>query len=239
MKSGVRIADEGIYLQENRYKEPKEQFKQIYSFLDLGNVREDASLCDVGCATGEFLYFVHQNKPRMRLSGVDVSEAMIERAKGELPSAEFYCGSVDEPGSLRANTYDLVTLIGVIGIFDDVTTALNNCINAVLPGGKVLVFASFNPYPIDLITRYRRANQDNAPWELGWNVHSQATVERIAKKHTKVQSLAFRDFTIPFAIAPKDDPMRCWTMRVGDNEHYHTNGALQLVNMQMLLVQCK
>src|SRR6516225_8682696 len=108
--AGVRIADEGIYLQENRYKEPKEQFKQTYAVLDLANAREDASLCDVGCATGEFLYFVHQNKPRMRLSGVDVSEAMLGKAKGELPSAEFYRGSADEPGAIRENAYDIVTL---------------------------------------------------------------------------------------------------------------------------------
>lgn len=235
----VRIADDSIYLHdEERYKNPKEQCKQIYEFLGLDHVVPETSLCDVGCGTGEFLYLVHQRKPGMKLYGTDVSKVMLDQAKMVLPNTEFTHGSVDEPDALPKETYDFVTLCGVVGIFDDLTVSLNNCINAAKRGGKVLVFASFNPHPIDLITRYRRADLEGSPWELGWNVHSQYTAELIANANPKVRSIAWRDFNIPFAIAPKEDPMRCWTTRVGDIEHFHRNGANMLVDMKMMLIEC-
>lgn len=239
LTDAVRIADDSIYLHdEERYKNPKEQCKQIYAFLDLDNVAPDASLCDVGCGTGEFLYLVRQRKPGMRLYGTDVSRVMLDQAKTVLPNTDFTQGSVDEPDALPKETFDIVTMSGVVGIFDDLTVSLNNCINAAKSGGKVLVFASFNPYPIDLITRYRRADQEGSPWELGWNVHSQYTAELIANANPNVRSIAWRDFNMPFAIAPKEDPMRCWTTRVGDIEHFHRNGASMLVDMKMMLIEC-
>ncbi|MFW0778159.1 MAG: class I SAM-dependent methyltransferase [Rickettsiales bacterium] len=236
---GVRIADDDIYLQETWYKTPKEQFKQIYSFLDLDNADESTSLCDVGCAIGEFLYFVQQNKPKMELSGCDVSEPMLERAGGILPSAKFFKAPIDEPGSLKENSYDIVTMSGVIAILDDPEVALNNCINATKAGGRVLVFSSFNPHPIDVVIRYKRSDQENSPWESGWNIHSKYTAEKVIKNHPKVKRFEWKDFTMPFAIPPKDDPMRCWTTQVGDKEHFQINGAAQLLDMKMLLIECE
>lgn len=237
LQSGIRIADEDIYLNEKRHKEPKEQFKQMYHCLDLDNSPDGSSLCDIGCAAGELLYFVAGQKPSMKLYGTDVSELLVEAAKKELPSAEFFCSSADEPNSMPANAYDYVTSIGVIGIFDSPKNSIDNCINALKSGGKAVILANFNRHPIDLLTRYKRADQNDAPLELGWNVHSRHTCEAIASQHDSVKSISWHDFKLPFELAPKDDPMRCWTTKVGNDEHFHVNGASLLIDIQMMLIE--
>ncbi len=45
---------------------------------------------DFGCADGELIKYVHSFMPEMRFIGYDIDEQMIERAKENVPYAEFY-----------------------------------------------------------------------------------------------------------------------------------------------------
>ena len=51
-----RTHDQHVYLGEDRYDEPKEIFKVLAGLAKYtGALREGTTVCDFGCATGEFL----------------------------------------------------------------------------------------------------------------------------------------------------------------------------------------
>ena len=100
--------------------------------------------------------------------------------------------------------------------------------------GLLLVTNFFNPDPIDTLTRYRRADKENSPWESGWNIYSCHTIERILKNTNYNLDLKWHDFVMPFEIKRQSDPMRTWTTQVGDNVNTTINGACQILHTMIL-----
>jgi len=54
--------------------------REAFAGRDVGGLR----VLDVGCGTGRFLDFVKQTWPRLRVTGLDLSEAYIREAKAHL-----------------------------------------------------------------------------------------------------------------------------------------------------------
>ena len=98
---------------------------------------------DVGCGTGFFteLYLEHG----AHVTGLDITEASIERLRERFPQAEFVRADVsDEP---PAGTYDVVNAFDVLyHITDDArwSRAVRNLANAVAPGGIFLITDVFD-----------------------------------------------------------------------------------------------
>lgn len=72
-----------LYLKENRYKDTKEMFKFIadIAFSDSIHDISKGSICDFGCAAGEFLYFLRSLLPEVSLEGVDVIPELLKKQK--------------------------------------------------------------------------------------------------------------------------------------------------------------
>jgi ubiquinone/menaquinone biosynthesis C-methylase UbiE len=94
---------------------------------------------DLGTGTGAGALWLAREFPNTRVTGLDISEAMIERAKAKLPDelsgrVEFLLGDAERlpfpDGSL-----DLVAQISVPVFFDEVARVL-------APGGYVIVVSS-------------------------------------------------------------------------------------------------
>ena len=70
-----------LHLAEDRKDTPKESFKFLAEcakgFLQS---REQPRIIDVGCATGDLLYFLANRYPQAQLTGMDVMPELIERA---------------------------------------------------------------------------------------------------------------------------------------------------------------
>jgi SAM-dependent methyltransferase len=70
------------------------------------------SVLDVGCGEGSNLAFLHQRYRCQRLTGCDVSESAIERARRAFPVANYFVGP---PACLTdSRLYDLVMSIDVL-----------------------------------------------------------------------------------------------------------------------------
>ena len=88
----VRTHDK-LYLNENRKCEPKESFKFILKHIDF-DLAKNGSMLDIGCATGDFLWFFGENFPGAKLTGLDVDNELLQRAKKEVPNAEYIQGNI-------------------------------------------------------------------------------------------------------------------------------------------------
>ena len=60
--------------------------------------------------------------------------------------------------------------------FDEPKKSIKNCLKLLKKNGTLIIYSPFNEFPLDTITRSRRA--DNNYWELGWNIHSKYTIEK-------------------------------------------------------------
>ena len=93
---------EDIYLHEDRYDHPKEMFKHIDSLVTAKKIVSSTRWLDVGCATGEFLFYLEKNHPRVSCTGIDISEPMIEKARENIPNHEFICEDISWKGITKS-----------------------------------------------------------------------------------------------------------------------------------------
>ena len=99
--------DESIYLSENRFDEPKEIFKKICSLIKKYNHSEQIDVCDVGCATGEFLYYLKTIFPKSSVTGFDMSNSMIQLAKKMIQTGNFHQVNINSKQFLSENSFDI------------------------------------------------------------------------------------------------------------------------------------
>ena len=230
-----------LYLQENRYKKPKEAFKFI---ADEAFINKDLNLnlniCDFGCAAGELLYYLESLSSKFNLNGVELLESLIEKAKKELPNVNFKVGSILDKNIIPKNQFDKSFLSGVLSIFDDFESPINNIINFTKKGGKVYVFGIFNPYPIDVFLKYKLSKNNNVQQELesGWNNFSIESISNFLNKHRKVKNFYFKKFLINIDLKPvKNDSIRSWTFKGEDKSNIITNGLSIIQNQYLLVIE--
>jgi|AP95_1055475.scaffolds.fasta_scaffold68845_1 2-polyprenyl-3-methyl-5-hydroxy-6-metoxy-1,4-benzoquinol methylase len=236
---GERIADDDIYLNKKFPKEPKEIFKPIISLIENCKFQSGFNLCDVGCATGEFLAHAQNVFPHCNISGIDFSKSLIEEAKKNIPTGNFFVKSIEEKNALGKRKFDVINMKGVLTIFDDPRPILLNCLSAMKKNGLLLVTNFFNEDPIDVLVRYRRADKKNSPLEKGWNMHSCFTIEEQLRNSDYDLEINWHDFVMPFPIKRGDDPMRTWTTQVGNSKNISINGACQIINFKILEIRIK
>jgi ubiquinone/menaquinone biosynthesis C-methylase UbiE len=101
-----------------------------------------ARVLDLGTGTGAGALWLAREFPQARVTGVDISEAMIEKARAKLPDA--LSGRVDflvadaERLPFADGSFDLVAQISVPMFFDEVARVL-------AAGGHVIVVSSLGP----------------------------------------------------------------------------------------------
>ena len=235
---GKRVADEAIYLNENRYDRPKEIFKYIGDIIKESDYPEGSKLLDAGCATGELIYYLKQILPNFgSFHGMDISENLIALARKRVKNVQFFTGSILKDKSFKKCHYDVVICSGVISIFDELEKPMSNLLSCVRKGGSVLIAGGFNDDPIDVIMRYRRANKPSEEWETGWNIFSRCTIEDILKNSGYKLKWNWYDFRLPFKIIKNSgDPMRCWTIATSGDPYQQVNGACQMINYKVLKI---
>jgi SAM-dependent methyltransferase len=232
----MRTSDEAIYLSENRYRQPKEVHRFTAALArSHGALADGRKILDVGCAAGEFLYTAVAGSPGMLASGFDPVDALIEKARANVPGARFWVGSaLDEDAA--PGGFDTVFCLGVIGIFDDFRPVFDNLLRWTRPGGHCYVSWMFNDYPIDVWIRYRDANIHALDHrEAGWNIFSKKSVSDYLLRKPGITGLSFTPFEIPFDLPVNaGDPARTWTFQDKDGKRITTNGLRLIVTTDIL-----
>jgi len=84
------------------------------------HVQPNASVLEMGCGTGDLLAALEPDYG----VGVDISPAMIQRAKAKYPALEFVCGAA-ETAELNGRTFDYIILSDLLGYSYDITALFN------------------------------------------------------------------------------------------------------------------
>jgi SAM-dependent methyltransferase len=94
--------------------------------------------CDLGCGPGQVARYLHEQG--VEVCGVDLSPAMVERARGLTPGVEFRQGNMlalDVPAEAWAGIAAFYSLIHIPR--GDLATALSELRRVLRPGGLLLV----------------------------------------------------------------------------------------------------
>ena len=225
----VRTHDK-LYLKEDRKNEPKEYFKFINSIVKEQVSRKDIKVVDVGCATGDFVYYLKQQYPNIDITGIDVDDELLARARKEVPQANFVQGDISAGGDF--GKYDLVFMNGVHSIFENLDWLGNLLKMRRNEKSCIYVFGLFNPENLDVIIKARPSGS-TCKWETGWNVFSMQTVSSYLTEN-KLKS-EYRKFEIGLDITKDlNDPFRSWTEPIGNGKRMIISG-LQLRHTFYLL----
>lgn len=221
------------YIEEGWGDTPKKYFRDALNLARSEGLREDARILDVGCATGEFLGYLHAHVPEASLVGIDVMTPLVSEARRLAPYAEFRELSLLELPADWNNSYDLITALGILSIFEpnDLETCLARLADAVAPDGQVIALTPLNEYGVDSLIRHRKRNRDGTmgEWESSWNVYAIESIRESASRYFR--SVTISKFEIDFEIPRGDDPGRTWTVDLNSNKYQLINGLKLLVDL--------
>jgi SAM-dependent methyltransferase len=222
-----------FYLVEKRKHEPKESFKFTYQMVkDFLNTVPQPSIADIGCATGEFIYYLNTVYSNAHYFGYDINPQLVARAKAEVPFATIDTLDITKKEQLPSERFDLVFMNGVNGAFENPYDWLPNFLSLLKENGRAYVYGIFNPDDLDVIVRVRKP-EDSEGYISYWNNISQKTISKVAKE------LGYRATFYPFKInidiqKNLDNPFRSWTFKLENGERALINGTQVLHNFYLL-----
>lgn len=222
-----RRSHDKFYLKEDRKDTPKEYFKFLAGKANIVNL-SDTKVLDIGCATGEFLYYLNSLNSALSYSGVDVMDSLLEKAKINCPNAALINGNIYTGENLPDEKYDVIFISGVMSIFDDFRPFIDNLLKLSKKVGKIYLFGFFNPEDVDLLIKVRPSTDDDTqPWEQGWNMPSIKTISNYIDR--KGVSHTVTPWQIDIDLEKNaNDPLRSYTINLEDHKKLVVSG-LQLV----------
>ena len=209
----------GFYLNEDRRLQPKEYFKLLVGLASEHLNVPEVRILDIGCATGDFLYYLASLFSRASLSGVDVNPEFVRRAKEVVPSADLFLGDI-QAGFAIDDRYDVVFMSSVHYLFSDFEPWLRNLIHATRRAAYV--FGIFNPEDLDVRAVVQRPGDTTSSTQ--WNLISQKSISGFLDK-LRI-SHRFINWQLPIEIPRcKQDPIRSWTIETREGEYLTVNGT--------------
>lgn len=223
-----------IYLNENYYKDPKETFFFITEIITKNYLKP--SVLDLGCARGEFLYYLKKNIDYECLVGVDYSDKLITEAKKfkELNGVDLKVASADNFNLNKK--FDIIVMSGVLSYFDDISSVFKSIKEHLKPNGKTIILSIFNEYDVDLLIKYRNNKYFNT-FEPGWNVHSLNTIKKKLEK-VGLEIVNQNKFNLSYKSKKQKDPCRSWNIETEEGIKF-TNGLKLLYDMTALEIKEK
>ncbi len=231
MNNGKRLHD-SLYLKENRYDNIKENFKFIIKILKK-NIKSNKKykLLDVGCANGELIYNLHKNFTNLEISGCDIRQDLMDKAKKNLKKkVNFYKRDITKKKLIIAK-FDIIICAGTIACADDLKLILKNLTSNLKPKGQLYIFSNLNVYDVNVFTRYEDIKNNKDILQSGWNIWSMKAIKDYFLNKKKVEFFKF--YSKNGRKQNKKDLMRSWTIKI-DGKNFYTNG-LTIIQNQFLV----
>jgi 2-polyprenyl-3-methyl-5-hydroxy-6-metoxy-1,4-benzoquinol methylase len=197
----------------------KEYYDLVYKDLERLKVN---SVLDVGCATGDFLYYLDDQKIQTQI-GIDISNELIKLARKRVAHAKFHETDVFE-FCQQKTSFDAVCLLGTLHTFLDYEELIGQICYSCSP--RVLIIQSpFNTNPVDVRVFHADAivNSEKMQYQCAYSIYCLEKFTSFLKtlgavvsvKNYEMKQTLKRDY---------GDPMRNYHINV-DGEKCLTNGA--------------
>jgi SAM-dependent methyltransferase len=207
---------------------PKDSFIQLKNLIAeyKSGILGKISIVDFGCASGTFVNYLSSQFPNDKVRGIEFLELLVNAGKQFYPNIDIAQGSILDKHILPKECVDIITVIGVISIFDDIEPIIQNLAYWVKPGGRVFIHGMFNPAPVDVFVKYRLSeNYEKEEFESGWNIISQETISRLLHS-VGANKIQFHEFNLSIELERDlKDPLRSWTEKMENGSTVIVNGT--------------
>ena len=226
----MRRTHDRIYFDKNTLV-IKQSFADVASEISLMPCK---SIADVGCAAGIFPWYLNKRFPEAEITGIEFSDSLIRKAKRDFPRVKFIKGDVNDRSSVNLK-YDVITMLGVLSIFDNYKNVISNVISWLNPNGRLILHSMISDFDIDVIIKYKESslNYDPKMLESGWNIISEKSLS-LAALDNNAKIISSKPFSILMDLPKKDDVLRSWTELNSDGSLRITN-ALHITQPQKIV----
>ena len=216
-----------FYLKNNIHDYPKDAFIRVADLISnyKNKNKKKLTIVDIGCANGQFPSYLNTRFEKDNVLGYEYVEELVSAARVSYPNIKFSQASILDRSAISSSSCDVITLLGVLSIFDDIDPILSNLSHWIKPNGRVYIHGMFNPFDIDVFIKYRDSKKyaENI-FESGWNIISQSSITRILKKYD-AKFVKFYEFKISCDLKKNsEDPVRSWTEKLQNGERQIVNG---------------
>ena len=111
--------------------------------------------------------------------GYDYNKNFIKHAKLNNPNINFDYLDINNLKSINLK-FDVISLLGVLGYFDNYKIIIENCLNLLKSDGRLIVHSNFNNYDVDVLIKYKLVNSKT--FKKGWNIFSKKSIGDFFKK---------------------------------------------------------
>lgn len=148
-KEGIAMYDDFYadiydYLVYNSIKNDYE----VGMIINSSSPSETSVIADIGCGTGH--HVANLSAKNLKVIGIDISPAMIKKAKEEHPNSSFQVGNAMDNSLFKMNSLThILCMYFTIYYFKDKRHFFDNCMEWLMPGGFLIVHLvdreSFDP----------------------------------------------------------------------------------------------
>lgn len=112
---------------------------KIEKILNMVEIKDGDSVLDAGCGTGVLVPFLMKRVGRGNITCLDISEKMIEVAKGKYPhkGVKYIVGDIYEHNT--RGCYDVIMLYSCYPHFEDKKALMEKILFLLKDGGKVCI----------------------------------------------------------------------------------------------------
>jgi SAM-dependent methyltransferase len=214
---------------QKKYRvEPRESDKVAIDLVaGVTAEKQDISILDVACSTGNFLYHLRNRFPLAHLTGADLAVGFIENCERDAELAGINFIIADLLNLRDIGRFDVITANAVTYLFDwpEYRTALKSIADALNPGGVYVGFEFVNPFSVQDLTIVETSDWN--PDGLTLRIRPMKKVEQ-AIKESGFESVAFHPFKLPIDLKHPgfDADVMTYTVRDEFGERMAFRGSL-------------
>ncbi len=123
---------------------------------DISSVRSEGRLLDVGTGPGRLLEKLRLRAPGLALTGLDISETMVRKARENLahlsPPPEIVLGGASAL-PFPAGSFDVVVSTGSFHHWKDPVGGLDDIHRVLAPGGQALIYDLVSDTPREVLSK--------------------------------------------------------------------------------------
>lgn len=223
----INRTHDAFYKRQGPLEEPKQTFLKAREFISqvraAYQAKENLKVLDVGCAIGDFPNYLSR-ETGLDVIGLEFLDELVEESQIVFPTIKVMQGSVLDRDCFSQGYFDVITMLGVLSIFDDPRPALSNLVHWGKKGGALIIHGMFNPDPYDVYIKYQGFQSHDSELEAGWNILSQDRMRQILLD-LGVSKVSFHRFKFDGTLTRNEsDPVRSWTEQLANGENQIVNG---------------